>query len=125
MKAGLIYGVQVQGHHDSPLETHGLQKQHTKRFIDKSAYWEKAKFADTFYFADAFEVWLLGSHRKETESSKSEKKTAVLAFNLIIVIAVLWVLQGHDYVIGFIIAAGFVGFVGISLYNGYARQESK
>jgi hypothetical protein len=55
------------------------------------------------------------------------KKTAVLAFNLIIVIAVavLWVLQGHDYVIGFIIAAGFVGFVGIPLYNRYAKQESQ
>ena len=55
------------------------------------------------------------------------KKTAVLAFNLTIVIAVavLWVLQGHDYVIGFIIAAGFVGFAGIPLYNRYAKQESQ
>jgi hypothetical protein len=69
----MFYGVQVQGHDDSPLETRGLQKQHTKRFIDKSAYWEKAKLADTFYFADAFEVWWLGSLRKETESSRSEK----------------------------------------------------
>ncbi len=55
------------------------------------------------------------------------KKTAVLAFNLIIVIAVavLWVFQGHDYVIGFIIAAGLVGFVGIPLYNRYVKQESQ
>jgi hydrogenase/urease accessory protein HupE len=53
------------------------------------------------------------------------KKISVLALILIVVIgiAVLWVQQGFDYVIGFILVAGIVAFAGIPLYKKYSKEE--